>query len=464
MNEKLLHYRPKQSYLGDCFPLFVNGIYYIYYLHLNKENIAVWSLIKSRDLINIDSYEEVLKPGDEDSYDSTLLSGCVFFEENLFYAFYSSYGKNKRYNIMLAISKDGIHFEKTNKILFQPNQYYEHLDTWRDPEIFHDIENNLYHMIFCAKTPFKTDEVYSGCIGYAISKDLTNWELKKPFLSPEIGTTLECPDWFKLGDKYVFSYYWHDTKYRVANTLFGKYKKIGISSPTHFDFMAAKCLSDEKRTISFGWIPRKKCDCDAREWGGVLGIPKEIYFNKQKKLVSKFIDEIYDNFEYQGPVKIIDVKGKHQEENDIIAINSKHRGSLFIMDNLSMNYLLLSKIWIDNLNSTFIIFIKYGYDQNSNSYTGYQIVFDFAEKRVFVREQYKWDQRSDLASIPLFVQKNRFFDLEIVVNHDILELCINKEQCLSFRMLKYNEQKNIALSIQDCNIKFKGMKILKKQD
>lgn len=455
MENKLLHYKPMGGNLGDCFPLYANNKYYIYYLNLKDNGTFVWSVIISDDLININTEKDILLPGDFDSFDQTLLSGCVFYDNGIFHAFYSSYGKNKRYNIMEATSIDGINFIKNNNILFEPNKSYEKLDTWRDPEIYY--ENGVYHMIFCAKEAPDNKHIYSGCIGYATSTDLKTWKLKKPLYSPVLATTLECPDLFKLNDKYILSYYWHDTKYRISTKLNSGYKKNAISSPTNFDFMAAKALQDEKRVIEFGWIPRKNCDCAERNWGGVLAIPKEIYFNKKNEIVCKFVDEIYHIFNKEKPYSLITISGNKTEIKNQIVINSCNDGSLFKFDSNLPKYLLSSKIKVSTLNSQIIFFIKC----NSDLTNGYQVIFDFSANQLFIREQYRWDQRPNIASMPLKIKKNVDFSFEMVVNHDILEICIDKEQSLSFRMLKYTEQNGIALAVQDTKITLTDLKIYK---
>lgn len=451
MENKLLHYKPKGGNLGDCFPLYVNGKYYIYYLNLKDDGTFVYSLIITKDLVNILFEGDVLFPGNSDSYDQTLLSGCIYYDGTIFHAYYSSYGKNMRYNIMEAISTDGINFTKCNKILFEPNKYYEKLDTWRDPEIYY--ENGIYHMLFCAKENLPLNNMYTGCVGYATSNDLKTWNLKKPLYCPRNCSTVECPDLLKLDGKYVLSYYWHDTKYRVSNTM-KNFKINSIASPTNFDFMAAKAVQDETRTIEVGWIPRKSCDCSERMWGGNLAIPKEIYFNKKGQLASKFVDEIYNVFSTSVPISFTELNGNYNKG----MITLKNKSSLFTLNNKLTNYYLNTTINAKNKNTLMILFVKYAFSSESNSHNGYQIILDFYQKRLFIREQYRWDQRPDLASIGFETTNNKLI-LEIIVNDDIIEIVLNKETSLTYRMTKHLSNTGLGISAQESNVFLENFKI-----
>lgn len=447
MNKKLLHFKPTDGYLGDCFPVYVNGTYYIYYLKLKDNGSFTWALLTTDDLVNIKNDQDVLLPGSEDSLDNLLLSGCVYHDGKIFHAYYSSYGSNQRYNIMEAVSTDGLNFTKTNKILFEPNEYYEKLDTWRDPEIFY--EDGIYHMLFCAKENYLKPQIYAGCIGHATSTDLNEWTLQKPFYSPAMATTLECPDLFKIDDKYVLGYYWHNTKFRIADKLFGKYQRNPIESPTHFDFMAVKTLQDAKRTIGLGWLPRKKCDCAPRDWGGLLAVPKELYFNEKNVLVSKFIAEVYTNYPNSIKPQFEAQQGKIEKQKNKLIIDSSDHGSFYTCVGY-MSYLFNSDITVNQLNSQITFFVKYAFDASSNTFNGYQIIFDFSAQKLSIREQYRWDQRPDLASIAINVKENKSFSFELIINQDVLELCIDKEQTLTFRLQKNIENTGIALSVTDC--------------
>ncbi len=77
------------------------------------------------------------------------------------------------YTIRLAISRDGINWEKYNKELIKPR--VEPNEAQASPDVF--FANGLYHMFFCYRysTNYRNKE-RGYRIGYAYSKNLLDWE------------------------------------------------------------------------------------------------------------------------------------------------------------------------------------------------------------------------------------------------------------------------------------------------
>ncbi|WP_217645041.1 glycoside hydrolase family protein [Pelosinus propionicus] len=78
------------------------------------------------------------------------------------------------YKIRMAISKDGISWNKLNKNIIE-EKWGDH-EVQASPDVF--FNNGKYHMFFCYMlTPdFRYDKQKSYRIGYASSVDLINWE------------------------------------------------------------------------------------------------------------------------------------------------------------------------------------------------------------------------------------------------------------------------------------------------
>jgi beta-fructofuranosidase len=110
----------------------------------------------------------------------------------------------------------------------------------------------------------------------AASKDLTNWEIRDNFWSPDLYFTHECPDLFRWGDWWYLVYSTFSermvTHYRMSRSLNGPW-----TAPTNdtFDgraFYAAKTASDGQRRFAFGWDPSRtgETDTGSWNWGGHL--------------------------------------------------------------------------------------------------------------------------------------------------------------------------------------------------
>ena len=62
-----------------------------------------------------------------------------------------------------------------------------------------------------------------GCIALCASRDLVDWEYREPFWAPSSDYSHECPDLFRLGDRWylVYSVFSEErvTRYRVSESL-----------------------------------------------------------------------------------------------------------------------------------------------------------------------------------------------------------------------------------------------------
>jgi hypothetical protein len=75
------------------------------------------------------------------------------------------------HKIRMAVSVDGINWEKVNKDII-PNGWDEN-ESQASPDVFY--ANGMYHMFFCGWVPSNFRLTRTRVIGYAYSKDLMNW-------------------------------------------------------------------------------------------------------------------------------------------------------------------------------------------------------------------------------------------------------------------------------------------------
>ena len=140
MNE--IFFRPEQAWLGDCTPCYHDGSYYMYYQCDRREPKPFpngepfgWSLAVSKDLVSFRDYGEVLYKGEHGSREHCLYAGSVIHALGKFRAFYT--GECKYYLnrpdmppkevLMLAVSDDGIKWEKQKKLSFSAPAGFERI-------------------------------------------------------------------------------------------------------------------------------------------------------------------------------------------------------------------------------------------------------------------------------------------------------------------------------------------------
>jgi hypothetical protein len=137
--------------------------------------------------------------------------------EGLWYLFYISGSKWKIvddkpepvYKIRMAISEDGIHWEKQNKDLIESR--VEEDEAQASPDVF--CSGGMYHMFFC----YRYSDNYRGHergyrIGYASSPDLINWNRDDSRAGIGVSSAgwdsemVSYPHLFQLGDDIYVAY------------------------------------------------------------------------------------------------------------------------------------------------------------------------------------------------------------------------------------------------------------------
>lgn len=315
---KNIFYKPKDGWVGDTIPFAHDDKFYIYYLHDERKGNTPdeygyrtsWNLLITEDGVNIKDYKVVLPVGEYDDTDYACYTGSVIEgNDGKFHMFYTAQNNyNPKYHrngkplqyIAHAISTDLINWKKLPELTFGADErIYEPFD-WRDPFVFYNEEDKCFDMLLAARLQ-GASEKNGGCVGLCRSYDLLHWEAKEPFYNPESYMTHECPDLFKLGNKWYLVYSTFSEKfvthYRMSDKLSGPW-----TSPIEdtFDgraFYAAKTAQVGDKRMAFAWVPTKRGESDfgQYEWGGNF-IAHEIDQTTDNKLIVKPVDELINIF------------------------------------------------------------------------------------------------------------------------------------------------------------------------
>lgn len=315
---KNIFYKPKDGWVGDTIPFAHDGKFYIYYLHDERKGNTQdeygyrtsWNLLITEDGVNIKDCKVVLPVGDYDDADYACYTGSVIEgNDGQFHMFYTAQNNyNPKYHrdgkplqyIAHAISTDLINWEKLPELTFGADErIYEPFD-WRDPFVFYNEDEKCFDMLLAARLR-GASEKNGGCVGLCRSYDLIHWEAKEPFYNPESYMTHECPDLFKLGNKWYLVYSTFSEKfvthYRMSDKLSGPW-----TSPIEdtFDgraFYAAKTAQVGDKRMAFAWVPTKRGESDfgQYEWGGNF-IVHEIDQTTDNKLTVKPADGLINMF------------------------------------------------------------------------------------------------------------------------------------------------------------------------
>ena len=217
----------------------------------------------------------------------------------------------------LAVSEDGIHFEKLGVVIEPEDEGIHH---FRDPKIWRD-ETGLFHVVFGA-----CNLKHEGEIRQYTSKDLMHWDLVSIVKEMEDNAFMyECPDFFEVNDhKWVLAtspmgqapvgYTRNNTSVNSwqAGTFDGKKftpeSKLYEVDRGHDFYATQSTATPDGRRIVIAWQNMWKLPflTYGDHWCGCLTLPREISYK--------------DGHLYQKPVR--ELQSLRTKEYKVSAANS----------------------------------------------------------------------------------------------------------------------------------------------
>ncbi|MEG0270145.1 MAG: glycoside hydrolase family 32 protein [Raoultibacter sp.] len=320
------YYCPKDGWAGDWIPFYWEGEFRLFYLHdyrgMNGETEGTpWRQVRTTDFVHFEELGEMIARGTRDEQDLYAYTGCVVRAEEMFHIFYTGHNPYFREQgkptqaVMHAVSDDLLHWEKQpSDMLYAPVELGYDAHDWRDPFVFHDETDGLWHMLLAARLIGK-NAVRCGCTAHCVSRDLMNWKTVEPLWNPELYFTHECPDFFKLGDWYylIFSEFSDccKTRYVKSKGLYGPWEAPVDDMFDTRAYYAAKSFSNGDKRYLFGWNPTRIQNSDDQKfaWGGNL-VVHELYqlgdgtlAVREPSTIQKMhtLEKITDDFELSCP-------------------------------------------------------------------------------------------------------------------------------------------------------------------
>lgn len=268
------HLMPPVGLLNDPNGLIqYKGVYHVFYQwnpFETSHGAKFWGHYTSSDMVHW--REEPIALAPSEWYERNgCYSGSAIESDGKLYLFYTGNvkqedGTRETYQC-LAVSSDGVHFEKHGPILKLPENYTAH---FRDPKVWK--KDDQWYMVVGAQT---LDE--KGTVVLFTSKDLYHWEELGRIAGSgmngigDFGYMWECPDLIHLNGKdvllvspqglepsgYVYQnlfqsgYFIGELDYNHADFQHGQF----IELDRGFDFYAPQTFTDGSgRTILYGWM------------------------------------------------------------------------------------------------------------------------------------------------------------------------------------------------------------------
>ena len=475
-----LFYKPEDGWAADIIPFYKNDEFILFYLH-DWRDIAghgegvEWRQIRTEDFIKYTEYGASLPRGKRDEQDLYVFTGSVIESDGRFHIYYTGHNPHFREHglneeaIMHAESSDLVTWsKKPQDTIYAPEDLYEKHD-WRDPLVYFCEEDKKYYMLITAREK-QGGELCRGCTALSVSKDLRDWETKKPVWTPGLYYAHECQDIFNIGNewKMVFSEFTDKCRIRYVN---GKSPLGPYHSPKdpYFDgraFYAAKTYSDGEKRYIFGWIPTREGDNDggAWMWGGNLAV-HEVYADKNCDLRVREPESIRGHFRNKYPPDLIATSGRLIEENNqqilapgssarLMALGDMPSGSCWRLD---------GRISFDTDVNDFGLLLRY----NEETGSAYEYLFSVGENRL----SFDYWPRNPWKDINHFTGLDRTVMLDqtnevsftLLVDDDVCVLYVNDEIALSSRMCTALSKKWGIFAIGGI-IKISGLEVAEFQD
>lgn len=286
LHRPVYHFMPEKNWMNDPNgAIYYKGEYHLFYQH--NPNAAEWGDIhwghaKSKDLIHWEHLPIALSPSRELG-EIHCYSGSLVLDGDTPRIFYTSVGSGARNAAAgaeqwMAYSTDGmITWEKapTNPVMTSAVHGSLDIREWRDPFVWKDGE--LWYMVIGGSHEGK------GCVLIYRSSDLINWTFWNILFQGE-EPVWECPNFFKLGSKWVLIVspgdkvkYW--TGEWNADGTFSP-EKEGIVDYGGWEgyYAPLSFLCPAGRRLVWGWLPESARGAfdGITEWAGVMSLPREL--------------------------------------------------------------------------------------------------------------------------------------------------------------------------------------------
>ncbi|WP_332696060.1 glycoside hydrolase family 32 protein [Halalkalibacter lacteus] len=294
------HVMPQANWMNDPNGFsFFKGEYHLFYQHHPfgpKWGPMHWGHVKSKDLVNWEHLPIALAPSEEYDKDGCF-SGSAIEKDGKLYLMYTGnvwidgkLDEDLKQVQALAVSEDGIHFEKLkeNPVIAETPEGDINTFHFRDPKVWK--HENTYYVVLGSKTKKNTGQA----LLYR-SDDLIDWEYVSIMAKGEgnFGFMWECPDLFELDGKEVLvlspqgvkpegndyhnlhqaGYVIGQLEYQTGELQYGSYYTLDHG----FDFYAPQTMMDEKgRRILIAWMDMWESEMPTQQFGysGAMTIPR----------------------------------------------------------------------------------------------------------------------------------------------------------------------------------------------
>lgn len=296
--------------------VYFDGYYHLFYQFHPYDSVwgpMHWGHAKSKDLVQWEDLPVALAPTEEYEADGCFSGSAIEKDGKLYLMYTGHYERNgiKKEVQCMAISEDGIHFEKYagNPVISESHiDGIAAIEDFRDPKVFK--KGTVYYSVIASKT---ADE--RGQILLFQSEDLLNWTFKSVLLEGKThqGIMWECPDLFHLDGKDVLlmspiemqqegnAYQNLNSTVAFIGTVDWTTGRLAVNNyqeiDSGLDFYAPQtCIDAQNKRIMIAWMQMWSRNMPTNDlghlWAGAMTLARELSV-EQNQLIQKPIQSIY---------------------------------------------------------------------------------------------------------------------------------------------------------------------------
>ncbi len=281
-------------------------LFYQFYPYGASWDSMHWGHYTTQDFIHWRLEPTALAPDGANDSDGCF-SGSSIVKDNKLYLMYTSVLADIQTQ-SLAVSADGVHFEKLGEVIPSSRLPQDALRTeFRDPKVF--LRDGIYYALLGSRTANG-----EGQILLYRSRDLLEWEYVNVVRRDRLTTRgiYECPDLCELNGKDVMlaspqGYETKDWRYENWQSAIYMVGKLDVEKGTFeqdyedeidggFDFYAPQTLkAPDGRVIMIGWMQMwsRRMPTAQHGWAGSMILPRELSL-QEGKLYQRPVRELKD--------------------------------------------------------------------------------------------------------------------------------------------------------------------------
>lgn len=311
MPERLnYHFEPQKGWINDPNGLvYFKGKYHAFFQYNPFEpkwGPMYWGHAANDDLVHWEELPIALSPDQKYEDSKGCFSGSAIEKDGVLFLFYTSVSHELGQTQSIAMSTDGINFEKYkgNPVISQFPE--DGSADFRDPKVT-KIGATYYMVCGSGKDGIGKVLLYK-------SDDLFHWHyVNVLFEGAEYGDVIECPDFFPLGGKYILMFSimgktTYSTQFVCGNFHDDKFEATDFCTPEagpHF-YAPQTFLDHKNRRIMIGWLYNWEKELDkGAEYAGALTIPRELKM-KSNRITNYPVEEALPLLKADDPLVSVD--------------------------------------------------------------------------------------------------------------------------------------------------------------